>query len=46
MSTVVSHMSIQHVNQSESLSQIIFQFVGRQMHGISKESTCADNIKL
>ena len=25
---------------------IIFQFVGRQMHGISDESTCADNNKL
>jgi hypothetical protein len=43
-SNVNSHMSIQYVNQSESLSWSFSDLSAG--NGVSKESTCADNMKL
>jgi hypothetical protein len=43
-SNVNSHMSIRYVNQSESLSWSFSDMSGA--NGVSKESTCADNMKL
>ena len=46
-SNVNSHMSIQYVNQSINQSHYLDHFsICQEANGVSKESTCADNMKL
>jgi hypothetical protein len=42
-----SHMPIQYVNQSINQSRYLDHFpICQEANGVSKESTCADNMKL
>jgi hypothetical protein len=43
ISTVMSIQYVKYVNQSESLYILI---ICQEANGVSKESTCADNMKL
>ena len=46
-SNVNNHISIQYVNQSEIQSHYLDHFpICCETNGVSKESTCADNMKL